>query len=100
MIRVIRSYRAGNSGRFGFFCRQYGIRGLSRQPLLDACRAIERAGADPAAEIALFRLGATDWDVKTTVGHGARLSVREDRLKFEKFKAFGVSRKEAAHVVG
>lgn len=53
------------------------IGGISRQPLLDACRSLKRAGADTDEEIRLFRPGRTDWDLKTTVGYGAGITVED-----------------------
>ena len=66
--------------------------GKSRTPLLDACRALKRAGADPEDEIGLFRKGRSDFDIKTRVGIGARLTVQEKAdggaPYFAKWKAY------------
>lgn len=66
------------------------IGGVSRQPLLDACRALKALGEPPATWIGLFRPGRTDWDLRTTVGYGAGLTVIEEtsdgRPRFGKWR--------------
>lgn len=54
------------------------IQGVSREPLLAACRALKSLGADPQTEIALFRPGRSIWDLRTTVGYGASRTVRDN----------------------
>ncbi len=92
MIRVEREEQAvGGKWRWHAEVPSSGARleGLSRQPLLDACRALERMGADPATQCGLFRAGRSDWDLRTTVGHGASVTVFEEpRLRFGRFKPF------------
>jgi hypothetical protein len=75
-IRVERALR-GRNGKYRYRVPAYGVEGVSRQPLLDACRAVAAMGADPAKEIALFREGSADWDLRTTVGYGASKTVVE-----------------------
>lgn len=53
------------------------VGGRSRQPLLDACRALKRMGQDPATQIGLFWPGQPDWALRTTIGVGADLTVSE-----------------------
>jgi hypothetical protein len=57
----------------------HALEGVSSEPLLDACRAIKRAGASTAEEISLFREGRSDWDLKCQVGWGAEHTVIENR---------------------
>lgn len=54
------------------------IRGVSRQPLLDACRVLKAMGEPPATWITLSRPGRMDWDLRTTVGYGATQTVAEE----------------------
>jgi hypothetical protein len=57
--------------------------GRSRTPLLDACRQLQRMGADPAARVMLFHdvagkgrlTPAPNWALRTTVGAGSGLTV-------------------------
>jgi len=66
------------------------LRGLSHQPLLDACRAIKRMGGDPRARAGLFRKGRYGTpDLACTVAWGAGHTVAEDDvapIRFEKFR--------------
>jgi hypothetical protein len=60
--------------------------GFSRQPLLDACRAVKLTGeAALSEEIASRRSGSKTWDLRTTVGYGATRTVREDNKIGPKF---------------
>lgn len=52
--------------------------GISRQPLLDACRALQSLGELPATQISMFRPGRSEWDMRTTIGYGAGLTVVEE----------------------
>ena len=91
MIKVIRRELARN-GRWEWRAEAAGgrvVRGRSRQPLLDACRVFKRMGVGPLEECGLFREGRSDWDLRTTVGFGAGLTVREDRgLSLERYREF------------
>lgn len=78
MIRVEREVK-GKNGKYRYRVPEYGVEsGPSRQPLLDACRAVLAMGADPSREIGLFREASSTWDLKTTVGYGATKSVSEE----------------------
>jgi hypothetical protein len=57
------------------------IRGVSTQPLLDACRELKRMGADPARYCGLFRPGREDWDLRCKIGVGAELTVSDLGLR-------------------
>jgi hypothetical protein len=63
------------------------LRGRSREPLLDACRAVREAGADLSAEIRLFRKGCAEWDLKCQIGWGAAHTVDERRRCFVKWRS-------------
>jgi hypothetical protein len=67
-----------HSGRFRYTVRGTPIKGLSTTPLLDACRKLKSMGSDPRSEILLYHVGRSDWALRTTVGAGAELRVRED----------------------
>jgi hypothetical protein len=64
----------------------------SRYPLLDACRALIAAGADPRSEIELWHAGATHYSLRAVIGDAARLMVRETRGRpiFVKHQPFGL----------
>jgi hypothetical protein len=51
----------------------------SRQPLLDGARYWIRKSADPAATIVTaWSSGNGDWALRATIGHAARLTVRDN----------------------
>jgi hypothetical protein len=51
----------------------------SRQPLLDSARYWIRASADPAATIiTAWSSGNGEWVLRSTVGHAAKLTVRDN----------------------
>lgn len=90
MIRIVRG-SVGPAGLCDWWVAGHSVEGRSHQPLLDACRALKRMGEPAAAEVGLFREGRSGWDLRTTIGYGASLSVREDNsrpLVFEKYKPF------------
>jgi hypothetical protein len=89
MIRVERE-ESSLRGKYRYFVHEYPVDGFSREPLLDACRALKRMGVDLWAPVGLFRPGRSDWDLRTTVDRGADLTVREnDRgIAFRKYIEF------------
>jgi len=89
MIEIEREEKS-KKGRWAWQLRRRPeIRGLSREPLLDACRALKAMGEGTEWEIGLFRPGRSDWDLRTTVGHGADLTVAESQsARFAKFRKF------------
>lgn len=92
MIRVERDGVA-RSGKWEWRASVRGqpVEGRSREPLLDACRAIKSMGGDPLLEIALFRPGRAEWDLRTTVGYGASKTVREQdrgRIRLASYQPF------------
>jgi hypothetical protein len=51
----------------------------SRQPLLDGARYWVRKSAEPAAYIVMaWSSGNGDWALRATIGHAARLTVRDN----------------------
>jgi hypothetical protein len=87
VIRVERD-EEGRRGQYRWHCRAYDTEGVSRQPLLDACRALERMGVDPAETVGLFRGKSAVWDLRCSVAYGAKVSVVErDRgaIRLESF---------------
>jgi hypothetical protein len=51
----------------------------SRQPLLDGARYCVRRSADPAATIiTAWSSGNGDWVLRATIGHAARLTVKDN----------------------
>jgi hypothetical protein len=84
-------------GIFEFLIPSIGLSGKSRQPLLAACREIERAlGTTKAAgqHAGLYRAGRTHADIFCAVLVGAHLSVAEPtigRIHFAKFQEFSRS---------
>ncbi len=77
MIRVEREEK-GKYGKYRYHVAGWVVAGLSRQPLLDACRAVHAMGADPSREIGLFRETSDIWDLRTTVGYGASKTIAEE----------------------
>ena len=52
----------------------------SRQPLLDGARYWARRSADLAATIiTAYSSGNGDWSLRATIGHAARLTVKDSR---------------------
>lgn len=54
--------------------------GLSTEPLLDACRQLSKIGVMSDSVVGLFDEDQykTEWRLRTTVGVGSKLTVRED----------------------
>lgn len=72
------------------------LRGRSRVPLLDACRALKRAGVATQDKCGLFWPGSSDPSLVTTVGAGSKLTVEEnntDGPRFVKFQEFNWDKK-------
>ena len=86
MIRVELGEEVKRRGRFRWTCPQYALSGISRQPLLDACREIQRMGADTAALVGLFREARSVPDATCSVGWGAAHTVDEATTRFAKWK--------------
>jgi hypothetical protein len=77
MIEIEREERAIN-GRWGWHVvGRPEYRGRSREPLLDACRALKSLGEPVDQLVGLFQPGRTDWDLRATIGYGASKTVIE-----------------------
>jgi hypothetical protein len=89
MIRIVRGSEV-SPGLWEYTVPSLSLSGRSRQPLLDACRQIKRAGGDPRTPAIIYREGVEYPDMSTTVGYGAGLTVSEtDKgIRFVKFKEF------------
>ena len=85
MIRVELGEEVNRHGRWRWICPRYALRGVSRQPLLDACREIQSMGGDTALLVGLFREARSTPDMKCSVGWGASHTVREDVTRFAKW---------------
>jgi len=96
MLRVELSEEVMRRGKWRWTCSQYGVEGVSRQPLLDACREIQRMGGNPAQAVGMFWLGKDRPSLTCTVGTGAGLTVNEDGPRFAKWKPPNLSLREAA----
>jgi len=93
MIRVI--VGANFSGRFDYKIMTENTRlaapltGLSATPLFDACRTLKQLGAaEDSAMIGLFNTPEEPdnrFRLRTTVGYGAKMTVREDDTKSAQF---------------
>lgn len=77
MIKVIRG-PVNTLGECEYSVPEFQVSGKSRQPLLDACRAVKRAGGAPRRQIGLFRVGLSKPDIFTTVGFGASITVKQE----------------------
>ena len=89
MIRI--DIREGKNGKYAWTCEGPLLSGLSRQPLLDACRALKLMGVDPRSHAGLFRKGRSKPDLFCTVECGSRYTVKEGDAsgpKFAKFEEF------------
>lgn len=77
----------GKNGTWPYSVVGRAVEGRSRQPLLDACRALKRMGEPSDPRVGLFWGGSAIWSLRTTVGAGAALTVVEEpRMRFAAFK--------------
>lgn len=93
MIKVIRGNEV-SPGIWEYVVPSLALSGRSRQPLLDACRQIQRAGGDPRSMAGIYRQGTEDCDLACRVEIGAGLTVSEtDRgIRFVPYREFaGIS---------
>lgn len=91
MIRVVIT-GVPSPGIFEWSVNEPGLvlGGRSREPLLDACRALERTGVSTPQQCALFWEGSDQWTLRTPVSLGAGLTVRDPSsgvggTRFQKF---------------
>jgi hypothetical protein len=77
------------------------IKGLSSEPLLDACRVLKSMGEDPLSQIGLFRPGRTNFDLRTTVAYGASKTVQETQregVRFVDYVPFDPAKRTSGHL--
>jgi hypothetical protein len=86
MIRVELGEEVKRRGRWRWTCPRFAVGGISRQPLLDACREIKRMGGDTADIVGLFREARSTPDATCSVGWGADHTVDETTTRFAKWK--------------
>jgi len=77
MIRVELGEEVNRHGKWRWTCPRYALAGISKSPLLDACRQIKRMGGDTTAAVGLFREARSVPDSTCTVGWGADHIVSE-----------------------
>jgi len=92
MIRVELGEEVRGQGIWRWEAAARSVSGVSRQPLLDACRALERIGVARDQRVGLFREGRLVPDLFCTVGAGAGLTVDENGPWFRKWKPHPRSR--------
>ena len=86
MIKIASGEEVNRRGKWRWVCSDYGVEGISRQPLLDACREIKRMGGDTSSRVGLFRSGSKTADLVCSVGWGADHTVDETATRFKKWK--------------
>jgi hypothetical protein len=64
------------------------VEGRSHQPLLDACRALERMGEPPARLAAMYWPGQSDWALRCSIGWGARLTAADPPSEGMRFRTY------------
>jgi hypothetical protein len=78
-----------NRGVWRYTVAGFAIQGRSRQPLLDACRAIKRTGGDTSQAAGLFRAGRSEPDITVrSVEAGAMITVIENEKTGPRFGRF------------
>jgi hypothetical protein len=77
-IRVGRGEEIGRRGKYAWSVPALALRGISRTPLLDACRALKSLHGDTGRSYAaIYREGHDQWDMRCPVDFGAGLTVRD-----------------------
>jgi hypothetical protein len=91
-IRVVRGKEVSGGpetpARFHWCVPGYGLSGVSRQPLSDACRKFIAKGADPEMAVGRFRVSRAEPDLLSTVGTAAALTASDPEKGTMHFKAF------------
>jgi hypothetical protein len=64
---------------------------VSRQPFLDAARALISAGHSPDLMLVGWRKGSIHWSLRGPLGKAAQLTVDETKTSFARWKAFSSS---------
>jgi hypothetical protein len=99
MIRVVRG-REVQPARWEYAVPGYGVSGVSRQPLSDACRQLIAQGVDPKTAVGRFREGRDQPDLTSTVGAAAHLTVSDPdggRIHFVPFRPWPAAPERIEH---
>ena len=64
------------------------VMAVSRQPFLDAARRLLKLGHDPSTRLVMRWRGSSIDSLISTIGIAAGLAVREEPLRFEKYRPF------------
>ena len=86
VVRVELLDEARRRGKWRWDVPGTRVGGVSREPLLSACRELRRMGVPPSVNVGLFRKGRSKPDLPCSVGVGAALTVDEDGPRFRKWK--------------
>lgn len=78
-MAAIKIYNTGEvrGGVFSYSIPDFGLTGMSRQPLLDGCRRLMAVGADPGSIAELWRPGTSEAALRVPIGKGAKVTVWE-----------------------
>jgi hypothetical protein len=85
MIRVELGEEIERQGKWRWTVPALSLSGISRMPLLDACREIKSMGGDPFQNVGLFREGMEQPDLSCRLDVGAAATVNEDGPRFAKW---------------
>jgi len=83
MIRVKLLYEQRKHGSFAYAVEGYPFGGISRQPLLDACRGLHKLGVPDTELVGTYR--GDRLQMTCTIGYGRKLTVFEPsngRIRF------------------
>ena len=86
MIRVELGEEIERQGKWRWKVEALALEGVSRMPLLEACREIKRMGGDPLEIVGLFREGRDAPDLSCRLEIGAGLTVDDNKVRFVKWK--------------
>jgi len=87
MIRVELIEKVRRRGKWRWIAIGTPLSGVSREPLLDACRKLAAVDIPTVTMVGLFRVGMSEPSLTCVVGVGAQLTVNEDGPRFQKWKA-------------
>ena len=94
MFRVELGEEINRRGVWSYTVPCLGVEGRSHQPLLDACRQIQRTLGPCGRRAGLFREGRSTPDLSCSVDQGALLTVKEPSrgaIRFGRFTEFDPS---------
>jgi hypothetical protein len=82
-------------GRYRIELADGTVLAVSRQPFLDAARALISAGYSPGIVLFGWRKGSAIWSLRGRLGEAAKLTVDETKTCFARWKPFSSSAVEA-----